>query len=144
MPARPARRHPRTGELAYYRCYSPVPVPVPLAELVRVAGARWTVEETFQGGKGLTGLDAHQVRRWTPWRRWTRLGRGVAEGDHVDDVQAGPPPASEVGSSNEYVVASRVAAVPDDERGHRVSESLRSGSRPAPAFMDAATVPSRR
>jgi SRSO17 transposase len=65
------RRHPRTGELAYYRCYSPTAVP--LAELVRVAGARWTVEETFQGGKGLTGLDEHQVRRWVPWRRWTLI-----------------------------------------------------------------------
>jgi SRSO17 transposase len=65
------RRHPVTGELAYYRCYSPTPVGLP--ELVRVAGARWTVEETFQGGKGLTGLDEHQVRRWTPWRRWTLI-----------------------------------------------------------------------
>jgi SRSO17 transposase len=63
------RRHPGSGELAYYRCYSPTPVGLP--ELVRVAGARWTVEETFQGGKGLTGLDEHQVRRWAPWRRWT-------------------------------------------------------------------------
>jgi SRSO17 transposase len=65
------RRHPGTGELAYYRCYTPAPVP--LRELVRVAGARWTVEETFQGAKGLTGLDEHQVRRWTPWRRWTLI-----------------------------------------------------------------------
>jgi SRSO17 transposase len=64
------RRHPVTGELAYYRCYSPTTVGLP--ELVRVAGARWTVEETFQGGKGLTGLDEHQVRRWT-WRRWTLI-----------------------------------------------------------------------
>lgn len=63
------RRHPVSGELAYYRCYTPTPVGLP--ELVRIAGARWTVEETFQGGKGLTGLDEHQVRRWTPWRRWT-------------------------------------------------------------------------
>jgi hypothetical protein len=31
------------------------------------------VEETFQGGKGLTGLDEHQVRRWTPRRRWTLI-----------------------------------------------------------------------
>ncbi|WP_410479427.1 IS701 family transposase [Pseudonocardia sp. H11422] len=63
------RRHPGHGELAFYRCYSPAPVGLP--ELVRVAGARWSVEESFQAGKGLTGLDAHQVRRWTPWRRWT-------------------------------------------------------------------------
>ena len=65
------RRHRDTGELAFYRCYAPEPVP--LRELVRVAGQRWTVEESFQAGKGLAGLDEHQVRRWTSWRRWTLL-----------------------------------------------------------------------
>jgi SRSO17 transposase len=65
------RRHCDTGELAFYRCYSPQLVP--LRELVRVAGRRWTVEESFQAGKGLAGLDEHQVRRWTSWQRWTLL-----------------------------------------------------------------------
>lgn len=65
------RRHPRTGELAYFRCYAPHPVG--LGELVRVAGRRWTVEESFQAGKGLAGLDEHQHRKWLPWRRWTLL-----------------------------------------------------------------------
>jgi SRSO17 transposase len=65
------RRSRRTGELAFYRCYHPTPVR--LAQLVAVAGRRWTVEESFQGGKGLAGLDEHQVRRWLPWRRWTLL-----------------------------------------------------------------------
>ena len=46
---------------------------MPLRELVRVAGRRWTVEESFQAGKGLAGLDEHQVRRWTSWQRWTLL-----------------------------------------------------------------------
>jgi hypothetical protein len=41
--------------------------------LVRVAGRRWTVEERFQTGKGLVGLDQHQVRRWRSWYRWTTL-----------------------------------------------------------------------
>ena len=63
------RRHRDTGELAFYRCYSPHVVPV--RELVRVAGRRWAVEESFQAGKGLAGLDEHQVRRRTSWRRWT-------------------------------------------------------------------------
>jgi hypothetical protein len=36
------RRHQRTGELAFYRCFTPCPVP--LAILVHVAGTRWTVE----------------------------------------------------------------------------------------------------
>ena len=41
--------------------------------LVRVAGIRWTTEENFQVGKGLAGLDEHQVRRWGSWYRWTTL-----------------------------------------------------------------------
>lgn len=65
------RRHRHTGELAFYRCYAPEVVP--LRELVRVAGRRWTVEESFQAGKGLAGLDEHQVRRWISWQRWTLL-----------------------------------------------------------------------
>ena len=65
------RRNRRTGELAYYRCYAPARVP--LATLVRVAGRRWTVEESFQTSKGQTGLDEHQCRTWTSWYRWTTL-----------------------------------------------------------------------
>jgi SRSO17 transposase len=61
----------RTGELAYYRCWTPQPVT--LQVLVTVAGMRWRVEESFQAGKGLTGLDEHQVRRYTSWARWTVL-----------------------------------------------------------------------
>jgi SRSO17 transposase len=56
------RRHPDHGELAYYRRHSPRPVA--LTELVRVAGTRWRIEESFQATKTLTGLDEHQVRRW--------------------------------------------------------------------------------
>jgi SRSO17 transposase len=65
------RRNNTTGELAFYRCWSPQPVA--LAQLVRVAGIRWTVEEGFQAGKGQVGLDQHQVRRWTPWHRHATL-----------------------------------------------------------------------
>jgi hypothetical protein len=36
------RRNQRTGELAFYRSWTPRPVP--LATLVHVAGIRWTVE----------------------------------------------------------------------------------------------------
>ncbi|MFJ9012568.1 IS701 family transposase [Streptomyces canus] len=65
------RRNRITSELAFSRCYSPAQVP--LSTLVRVAGRRWTVEETFQTGKSLAGLDEHQVRRWTSWHRWVTL-----------------------------------------------------------------------
>jgi hypothetical protein len=44
-----------------------------MTELVRVAGQRWKVEESFQAAKGQAGLDEHQVRRWCSWHRWTTL-----------------------------------------------------------------------
>jgi hypothetical protein len=53
------RRNLRTGELAFYACAGPAGLP--LVALVRVAGARWRVEEAFQAGKGLCAA-------WTPTR----------------------------------------------------------------------------
>ena len=65
------RRTPGSGELAYLRCYNPRRVP--LRALIRVAGQRWRIEESFQSAKELAGLDQHQVRRWKSWHRWTTL-----------------------------------------------------------------------
>jgi SRSO17 transposase len=84
------RRHPDTGELAFYRCYTPDVVP--LRELVRVAGRRWAIEEAFQTGKGLAGLDEHQVRGWTSWRRWTLLAMIAHALLAVLAAQADQPP----------------------------------------------------
>jgi SRSO17 transposase len=65
------RRRISDGEYAFYRAHAPCPVP--LAQLVRVAGSRWKVEDGFAGGKELAALDEHQVRSWTSWHRWTIL-----------------------------------------------------------------------
>ncbi len=59
------------AEYAFYRAHAPGPVP--LNVLVKVAGTRWKIEESFAGGKELAALDQHQVRGWTSWRRWTIL-----------------------------------------------------------------------
>ena len=86
------RRNDRTGELSYLRCYSPHPVT--LGTLVGVAGQRWRIEESFQAAKDLTGLDQHQVRRWTSWHRWTTLAMlahaflAVAAADERDRTPA--------------------------------------------------------
>lgn len=58
-------------DLAYYICHTPPRVS--LAEMVRVAGARWAIEETFQTAKGETGLDHYQVRQYTGWYRHITL-----------------------------------------------------------------------
>jgi len=44
-----------------------------LAEQVRVAGMRWTVEESIQTGKGEVGLDHYEVRSWRGWYRHMTL-----------------------------------------------------------------------
>ncbi len=63
-----ARRSP--SDLAYYLCHGPAHTP---RELVRVAGARWAIEETFQSAKGQVGLDQYQVRRYDSWYRHITL-----------------------------------------------------------------------
>ena len=65
------RRNRTTGELAFYRCWSPQTVA--LHRLVTVAGRRWSIEESFQAAKTGLGLDQHQHRRWKAWHRWTTL-----------------------------------------------------------------------
>ena len=40
---------------------------------MRVAGARWAIEESFQTAKGEVGLDQYQVRRWDGWYRHITL-----------------------------------------------------------------------
>lgn len=65
------RRNLTTGELAFFRCYAPTAMP--LMKLVRVAGIRWAIEESFQAAKGQVGLDHYQVRGWTPWHRHVTL-----------------------------------------------------------------------
>jgi SRSO17 transposase len=46
---------------------------IPLSEMVRVAGTRWTVEESIQTAKGEVGLDHYEVRSWTGWYRHITL-----------------------------------------------------------------------
>ena len=58
----------RTGLLPVLR-----PARPPLEELVRVAGRRWAIEESFQTAKNEVGLDHYQVRRYDAWYRHITL-----------------------------------------------------------------------
>jgi SRSO17 transposase len=58
----PGKQH---RELAFYRCAGPVATPI--RELIRVAGARWAIEECFQTAKNEAGLDQYQVRDYRAW-----------------------------------------------------------------------------
>jgi len=83
------RRNSTTGELAFYRCYSPTPTTLPA--LVKVAGARWMVEECFQSAKGQAGLDHYQVRGWTPWHRHITLAMLALAFLAIAAVRHAPP-----------------------------------------------------
>ena len=121
------RRNRTTGELAYYHCW--MPHPVPLAVLVGVAGRRWSIEERIKTSKGLCGLDAHQVRRWRSWYRWATLAMLA----HAFLVVAAltsntrhPPPPDLIGlTCNELQhLAAALLAVPVTDPAHRLRWSL--------------------
>jgi hypothetical protein len=106
-----------------------MPRPVPLAVLVRVAGIRWTVEERFQTGKGLCGLDQHQVRRWRSWYRWVTLAmlaHAFLVVAAVTERSCRPPPAGLIPlTCNEiqHLFATLVAR-PVEDLSHRLRWSL--------------------
>ena len=58
-------------DLAHYVCYGPADAT--LADLVRVAGTRWAIEEAIEAAKGEVGLDHYEVRRWDGWYRHVTL-----------------------------------------------------------------------
>ena len=59
------RRHLKTGELAFHYCFVPEGQLASKARLIRAAGLRWPVEESFELGKGCFGLDQCQARLYT-------------------------------------------------------------------------------
>lgn len=63
-------------DIAYYVCFGSAGTA--LEELVRVAGARWAIEECFQTTKNETGLDHYQVRGYPAWYRHITLSMAAA------------------------------------------------------------------
>jgi SRSO17 transposase len=59
------------SERAYYRVSAPATTT--LAEVVRVTGSRWKIEEGYEQAKGEVGLDQYEVRTWRAWYRYMTL-----------------------------------------------------------------------
>jgi SRSO17 transposase len=58
-------------DVAYFACGGPPGTA--LADLVRVAGTRWAIEECFELAKGDCGLDEYEVRGWAGRHRHVTL-----------------------------------------------------------------------
>lgn len=59
------------SQRAYYRVAGPATLT--LAEVVRIAGRRWTIEEALEEAKGAVGLDPDEVRTYRAWYRFMTL-----------------------------------------------------------------------
>ncbi|MFB7867871.1 hypothetical protein [Streptomyces sp. NPDC056069] len=87
----------RPDEIAYYFAYAPVACTV--ADLARVAGMRWAIEECFQAAMNECGLDEYEVRRYVGWYRHitlAMLAHAFLAGLAADAAKAAEttPPAS--------------------------------------------------
>jgi SRSO17 transposase len=58
-------------EMAYYVVSGPCDTS--LAQMIRVAGTRWAIEESFEIAKGEVGLDQYKIRSWHGWYRHVTL-----------------------------------------------------------------------
>jgi len=58
-------------DLAYYVVSAPKKTL--LEVMVKIAGARWAIEESFESAKGEVGLDQYEVRNWAGWYRHITL-----------------------------------------------------------------------
>jgi SRSO17 transposase len=85
-------------EIAYYLCFGARGTR--LRELVRVAGARWAVEESFQTAKNEVGLDQYQVRRYDAWYAHITLAMAAAAflvGTRAGEAAKGAPATTTAG-----------------------------------------------
>lgn len=58
-------------DLAYYVVSAPKKTSLEI--MVKVAGTRWAIEESFESAKGEVGLDHYEVRSWGGWHRHITL-----------------------------------------------------------------------
>ena len=120
------RRHPeRVDELAYYLVYAPVETP--LSEIVRTAGARWTIDDLFKLAKGQVGLDHYEVRSWQGWYRHLTLALLALAALTIGARKKGEPPAPTTSRSR----SRRSAGSSSGSSGPRPARPTRSSPGPA-------------
>jgi hypothetical protein len=88
-----------------------------------------TIEERFQTGKGLVGLDQHQVRRWRSWYRWVTLAmlaHAFLVVAAVTERTRHPPPLGLIPLTCNEVqhLFAALLAQPAGDRSHRLRWSL--------------------
>ncbi len=86
-------------EVKYHRAHAPAAVAP--EKLAQVRGGHWSVEQSFEAGKGECGLDEYETRGWVGWHHHTALSllalwflglqrRRLGEKRPADDRARGP------------------------------------------------------
>jgi SRSO17 transposase len=104
------------------------PQTMTLEAVVRVAGARWTIESSVEAAKGEVGLDDYEVRHGTGWYRHITLAMGA---DALRTVLRAGALAVEA-LKKRLPPPSRGAAWPRSKSGVAWPPAERPGDAPAP------------
>jgi hypothetical protein len=104
--------------------------------MVRVAGARWAIEESFQIAKDDLGLDQYEVRSWQGWHRHVTLVMLVQAYLTVLRAQEAPTPRP----SSEAPTGQKKSFHPAGQRGRAGTDALER-ARSAPVSVVAGVGP---
>jgi SRSO17 transposase len=121
------RRPERVDELAYYLVYALGTTPLP--EIVRAAGARWTIDDLFKLAKGQVGLDHYEVRSWPGWYRHITLALLALAALTIGarKKEGRPVPATSRSRSRKFVGSSSGSSGPPRARRTRSSPGPAGG-----------------
>jgi SRSO17 transposase len=116
------------SEQAFYLIHAPATTP--LADLVQVAGRRWTIEACFEAAKGEVGLDHYEVRSWVGWHRHITLAmlahtyltvlRKAATGGRFEHRSTDRTPASDRTRAATPRLASGLGTTAGSQQHHRL------------------------
>jgi SRSO17 transposase len=150
------RKIKKPQEFTFYLTLAPAATT--LAELVRVAGTRWTIESCFEAAKGEVGLDQYQVRSWTGWHRHITLAmlahaylavlRKTADGEkigagrqHRSRLTGGPAAPHRAGAAPAAVASGLGASARSRPRSRLVGVATPPPATRPPLPLEAANPP---
>jgi hypothetical protein len=137
-----ARRSIATGEIAFYRCFAARGTR--LRDLVRVAGTRWAIEESFRTAKNEVGLDQYQVRRYDAWYAHITSQRPPPRSWSDRRTLPGPPARHSVISPARCPLKRRNRSLRNFYLGHAANPTFIGGSRLSEALRQRPLTPRTR
>ncbi|WP_435843099.1 hypothetical protein [Streptomyces lavendulae] len=91
------------SKIAYFAVHARTGTPI--AEIIRVMGLRWAIEDCFETAKSDCGLDHYEVRTWDAWHRHITLAMAALAFLTITatrtDTRGELPPLAQAGEDEE-------------------------------------------